>query len=84
MIVDLLTREWSFYGPGIPPGFHVHHVDFCGVHNCPNNLLMIQAELHDGTSSDTQPIDPDTGRFMTRRKLNQLIADAPEWVREDI
>jgi hypothetical protein len=80
MVVDICTREWSYYGPGIPEGFQVHHMDFDIWHNCSCNLLMIQAELHDGTSACSQPVDPETGRYMSRKVQARALADAPDWV----
>lgn len=44
-IVDALSKQWSFYGPGIPKGWLVHHMDFDKLNNKPHNLLMVPPEL---------------------------------------
>ena len=37
-------------GDGLPEGFHVHHIDGRRAHNCPQNLMLLEAVIHDHLS----------------------------------
>lgn len=40
-IMDVITHP-----PTIPPTMHVHHIDSNRQHNCPCNLMLLDAALH--------------------------------------
>jgi hypothetical protein len=46
VVMQNLMGEFSYYGTEIPPNFTVEHVDHNPQHNCPENLLLLQAEIH--------------------------------------
>jgi hypothetical protein len=49
-VMATLCRESCFYDlapDGLPVGFTVDHVDHRKTHNCPDNLLLLQREIHD-------------------------------------
>lgn len=50
VIMFKATVEFSFYGPGIPPGFTVEHVDHNRQHNCLQNLLLLESSIHNACS----------------------------------
>lgn len=77
VIADLL-------GYPIPDNFHVHHIDFVRDHNCTQNLMLIQAAIHD--LCNPAPRCPYTGRYMNRKEAIDLgyirlsSEEVPDWV----
>ncbi len=53
----------SLSGDALSPTFHVHHMDFNKLNNCPLNLLLLDHRLH-----QTGYQCPWTGRFLSRRE----------------
>jgi hypothetical protein len=40
-VLDVITNP-----PSIPPGVHIHHIDRNRQHNCPENLMLLDAPIH--------------------------------------
>jgi len=48
--LQIYCPEWlvpRLNGDGLPSGFHVHHIDGRRAHNCPQNLMLLDATIHD-------------------------------------
>jgi len=48
--LQIFCPEWlkaRLNGDGLPAGFHVHHIDQRRAHNCPQNLMLLDAAIHD-------------------------------------
>lgn len=84
-VMDAATREWSYYGPGIPEGFHVHHIDYDRAHNCRGNLMLLDAAIHDRLKMPEEDARDESGRYLSRReRLTQADYDEmPAWVTGD-
>ncbi len=50
VIMFRMTMEFSYYGPGLPEGFTVEHIDHNKQHNCPGNLLLLESVIHNHIS----------------------------------
>lgn len=87
-VMDAATRQWCYYGPGIPEGFHVHHIDGDKRHNCQQNLMLLDAPIHNRLKSDNPDAREEDSRYdyRGRRRAESRQEDAddmPAWVTGD-
>jgi hypothetical protein len=80
MVVDIASREFSYYGPGIPEGFEVHHLDYNKANNERHNLLMLDIRIHAAFQSDN--VRQRNYHDNPARKKQQVASDMPDWVME--
>jgi hypothetical protein len=79
-----LHTEGAWEEGSLPPYFVVHHVDFCKTHNCPENFIIMDEALHNGTIHEGQARQKD-GRWDSMRAVARVRndEDMPDWVTED-
>lgn len=53
--------------PEIPPDVHIHHCDRDRQHNCPGNLMLLDAAIH-------RAITADHRRFLRRQQVSGMMA----------
>lgn len=77
VVMAKLCSEFCVYpleGDGLPAGFHVHHVDYDGMHNCPGNLLLLDRRIHDYLNRPMYDVRcPYTGVFMSVEAYNRRL-----------
>lgn len=64
------------YGTPLPDGKEVHHMDWDRGHNCPSNLLILDAVLHE-KHNHCHRVRSDDGRFVPASEM-------PDWVTEEV
>jgi hypothetical protein len=82
MVVNEATEEFCFYGPGIPNGFEVHHIDYNRQHNKRHNLLMLDERIHHAIQAvNCKSQEP----WMKRRSCysKPATSEVPDWVTEE-
>lgn len=66
-VMALAAAEFCYYPlnpkSGLPDGFHVDHVDHRRRHNCLENLLLLDARIHDHLSWASWLDRPERGEI---------------------
>ena len=85
VIMAQTCREFCFWPidaeSGIPFGMEVHHADFDKLHNCPQNLMLLDPSLHLHMHQKERMIRnrEERGRFGRESKPDPE-SEPPDWV----
>ncbi len=71
-VLDLLIKEWNFYGwAEIPKDMEVHHINHKREDCKPWNLVLLDSTLHHAIQKEA-PRHPYTGRYLDMREWLEM------------